>query len=500
MTIRTRFWGFVGMQARQTALDTFSKLPPLTKSEPVGLVSTEAAWGVPGCEVLIANELPPSLLRPRERWTAFGVNLLLRLFPNTQQLSRWDRDTATEHLVDIFAGKGRPALSDDWHTDEAWARTFVQGPCAGDLRREGDVWVVDASALAHGERKPGVAPLGVKVAIYVDEDGPRPAWIQMEDGTKVSPGDQRWGYARIVASAAMHNWVATVRHVLFLHYVAAQHLAVLVHNHLPWEHPLHRLLYPHVAGTLTVNWSASASFMWPARIAEDTYAFTWKGIQQLVPIGFGAFRWDDYDIPEVFGRRGTDQLIGRGLYPYGEDALLIWGVIEDYVRDYLSQYYADDAAVLADQALQDGLVALDRLLPGQPLRARTLPELVRVLTRFVHMVSVEHKLVSGIVYDYFTHPYFFPTLAREADRAEDAVPFREEAEQNMMFRHAIAATSWRLMEDWTYVALDAKGAGAMRRFQAGLAVAGAEIDKRNASRRVPFPHLHPSGLESSVAV
>jgi hypothetical protein len=420
--------------------------------------------------------------------------------PNTQQVTRWNSETATKHLVDIFNGHGHPHLWDDWQTDEGWARTFVQGPCAGDLHREGDVWVVDASVLAFGERRTGVAPLGVKIAISVDESGPRPAWVEMEDRKRISPGSgDTWGYARLVASAAMQNYVGTVRHVLNLHYVAAQGISVLVHNHLPWHHPVTRLLLPHAAGSLAVNWSANRNFMGPNRIGEQTYAFTWKGIQQLVPIAFQAFDWAGYNLPHALAMRGTLELVERKLYPYGEDALLIWGVIDKYVADYLSQYYTEDKDVLADTALQEAFVALDPAL-AKPLRASSLDELRLILTRFIHMVSVEHKLVSGIAYDYFTHPYFFPTLAREGRNMEEAAPYREEAENNLMFRYAISAKAWPLTSDWSHIALDERGVGAIRRFQEALTAAGVEIDARNTRRSVPFPHLHPRELETSVAV
>lgn len=500
MSLRTRVWGQIGIQARSEAIKSFKTLPTIKPPERVGLVSSEQAWGLPGAGIMLADDLPHSVVPLQSRLTAAAMNVLLGVIPNTQQLTRWDRETATAHLVDIFRGEGTPNLWEDWRTDEGWARAFVQGPCAGDLHREGDVWVVDASVLALGERRPGVAPLGVKIALEIDEAGPRPAWVQMEDGKRITPRDgDIWGYARLVASAAMQNYVGNVRHVLFLHYVAAQAIAVLVHNHLPWHHPLTRLLIPHAAGTLAVNWSANRNFMGPNRVGEQNYAFTWKGLQQLVPIGFKAFEWEGYNMPEVFTKRGTSELIKRKLYPYGEDALLIWGVIEGYVGDYLSQYYKDDAAVAADATLQTAFVELDPAV-AKPLRATTLAELRLVLTRLIHMVSVEHKLVSGIAYDYFTHPYYFPTIAREGSTMEEAAPYREEAENNLMFRYAISAMAWPLMADWSHVALDTKGADAIRRFRQSLVHAGKEIDARNTQRKVPFPHLHPDGLETSVAV
>ena len=84
----------------------------------------------------------------------------------------------------------------------------------------------DLDVIARDLRKLAMLgiPLGVKIALHIDEQGPRPAWIQMQDGRKVTPdqGDA-WAVSRLIASASMQNYVGMIRHVLNLHYVAAQH-------------------------------------------------------------------------------------------------------------------------------------------------------------------------------------------------------------------------------------------------------------------------------------
>ena len=502
MTLRTRMWGQIGIQAKNADLENFRVQPKVEAPVRVGLVSSEEAWGLPNAGILIANDLPPSIIPLQRRAQATGLNVLLKVFPNTQQRSRWTLDQATKHLLDVVKGEDpKPNMWADWHTDEGWARAFTQGPCATDLTfdREEGVWVVDASVLAFGERRMGVSPMGVRVALRIDESGPQPAFIEMEDRSRVHPGDEDWAYARVVASAAMNNYVTFVRHVLYTHYVASQAIGVLVHNCLPWHHPITRLLAPHALGALYVNWTASSGFMFPGRIAEATYGFTWKGICQLVPLGLKVFDWSGYNMPDAFAARGVQEIIDRGLYPFGEDALLIWKTIRNYVDDYLSQYYRDDEGVADDTALQLAFRELDPAV-AKPIRATNLDELSLAITRLIQMVSVEHKMVSGIAYDFFTHPYYFPALARPGETAEEAVPFREEAEQSIFFRHAISSMSWRLRSDWTDWALDMKGADAMRRFQDGLTAAGREIDARNLRRKYPFRHLHPDELEVSVAV
>ena len=289
MTFRTRLWAKVGEQARRDAVTLFSTMPLSQPSPRVGLASMRDAWGMDDEGVNIVHQLPYSMRGAKNHATLGLVGLLFKLFPNNERLTRWNRETASEQLVDIFNGKHRPVLWPDWHSDAGWARTFVQGPCAGDLRAEGDIWVVDARVLASCECKPGLVPLGVMVALTIDEQGPRPAWIQLQDGRRVTPADGGdWEHARLVAAAAMQNYVSMLRHVLNLHYIAGQALAVLVHNGLPWQHPLHRLLFPHAAGTLTANWMANVVFMREKTLAQSTYSFTWQGIQSLVREGLAA--------------------------------------------------------------------------------------------------------------------------------------------------------------------------------------------------------------------
>ena len=105
----------------------------------------------------------------------------------------------------------------------------------------------------------------------------------------------------MIASSAIQTWVSLVRHVLNLHYIGGQSISVFVHNYLPVEHPLHRLLWPHVAGTLAVNWAASRNFVGPNKVGVFNYGPSWEGGKPQIPSGWAAFEWEDYDLPEIFG-------------------------------------------------------------------------------------------------------------------------------------------------------------------------------------------------------
>ena len=79
MTMRTKFWGTVGKVALKGAEDSFKVLPPYVPAEPVGLVPLDKAWGIPGTSVLIANDLPASVLPFSEKIKQNIIHILLEI-------------------------------------------------------------------------------------------------------------------------------------------------------------------------------------------------------------------------------------------------------------------------------------------------------------------------------------------------------------------------------------------------------------------------------------
>jgi hypothetical protein len=500
MTFRTRLYARLQTRSRASLNETFRHLPPAQAPSRVPLASTHDVWDLPGLAMQVPADLPRDVVSRSERLKTGVLSLLLRHLPNTERRTRWDRATAEQHLLDVLDGGIPIDLWADWKTDAGWARLFTQGPLASQIRREGDALVADVRPLSKAERYAGLAAVGVRVGLAIDERGPRPLWIELEDGTRVTPTDgAAWERARLIASAGLQTYTVFVKHLVHLHFCAAQPLAVLVHNLLPWEHPLARLLFPHTAGSLLVNWRANRSLLGPHGAVQAAYSYTWSGVKDLFHHALTTFDYADYDIPDALARKGLMPLIESGAFPYGEDALLVWGVIERYVRDYIEAVYPDEASFSADTTLRRALDDLQGVLP-KPIVVTDRASLEHMLTRFIAMVTFEHKLVGGIAYEFMTVPYFFPHRAWDGATAEDTVPWREETEANLIGKWGTTARSYPLAADWSYVAVDERTRAAMRRFREALDEAGRTIDARNARRAHPFPFFHPALLESSIAV
>lgn len=492
--------------AKESQGPTFNQLPEkLAVREPVRTAPIAEVWGHAGTSLETAVALPRSeALSFQEDASVRFVEFLERVLPNRKRVSRWNsRDRADKELMQVVGGGSAAELGlwSDYATDAAWARQFVQGPAAPLLTRRGDEYVVDAAHLAGVERYPGLQPLGCLAAIRFTEDGtPTPVRVRLEDGTDVRPGDgERWEIAKLVAGSAIQTWLVIGPHLIHLHYLSAGALATLVHAELPAEHSLRRLLAPHVLGTLRVNHRAGRTLLGPYGNVQTMYSFPWPMVKQVVGRAVAAFDPATFDVPQDIDRRGLREAVERGWYPYGEDALLLWEAILSYVERWVALTYPSDAALAADPHLAHLLAHAPRLLPGG-LPADNVATLSRSIARLIYAVTAYHKMVGGISLEFMTHPYFMPHRTWQGTTVDEVVPWREETEANLAAKYGTTYRTYRLVNDWTYLAPDDAHRKVMIDFQAALRGVGETIDARNRARRFPFPHLHPGVLDSSVAV
>jgi hypothetical protein len=486
-------------RARADLVTRFSRAPEPSAADPIELVPAQHAWGVERGDLFAPDGLPLSIVSRAERFKVGLLATLQRWLPNELTLTRWDRATAQRELLSII-GEATPIEGwQDTGTDAAWARLFVQGPLAGHLTRVGEDLVLDCTGLRGLRPHAGLVPLGCRGAVRDCADGLVPAWVELEDGQRVTPGEPGWERARLIFACSMQTWTVVVAHLVHVHYLTTGAVAAAAQLALPWSHPLRRLLEPHVAGTLLVNWRANRNLLGPRGAVQSAYSYPWSSLVTLVGRGVEGFDPTLYDLPSSLERRGLMGLVTAGRYPFGEDALLVWQVLERYVRRYVGVYFKADAQVTADSAVQAFAAALARLTVQAP-RLDGVEALVGLLTRHLHVATVIHKTVGGMAWDFMTMPWFMPHRLRDTPKLEDMLPYREESQANLIGKWATTPMSWPLCRDWSGWALDADGAAAMRALQDELRAAGAEIDARNARRLVPFPYFHPDRLESSVAV
>lgn len=496
---RVGLYASLAGRARADLVKRFAAPPAHSPPDPIQLVPAREAWGLPTDALFAPAGLPLSIVSRGERFKVGLLAFLQKWLPNDLALTRWDRATAEKDLLAVI---GRATPIEGWAdagTDAAWARLFVQGPLAGHLARDGDEYLLDCSRMRGLTPHPGLVPLGCRAAVRNEAAGLVPAWVELEDGRKVKPGEPDWERAKLIFACSMQTWTVIVAHLVHVHYLTTGAFAAAAQLALPWSHPLRRLLEPHIAGTLLVNWRANHNLLGATGAVQSAYSYPFDELKKLIARGVEAFDPSLYDLPASLKKRGLDELVQQGRYASAEDALLIWEVLERYVRRYVGVYFSSDAQVAADPGLQAFAKELQRLTVKPPA-IDTLDALCGALTRHIHIATVIHKQVGGMAWDFMTMPWFMPHRLREAGSIEEMLPFREESEANLIAKWSTTPMSWPLVRDWTSWAADEKGAAAMRSLQDELKLAGAQIDARNSKRAVPHPYLHPDRLESSVAV
>ncbi len=509
MSLRTRLYAKLMIAGKAGASRAFERLPPVGDQHAVKTAPMAEIWGLRATDLVVATGLPSWDAHPfRENAGVSVVKGLQRLLPNDERWTRWGSRAAADHeLAEVLGAVGRGQTFTPWPdyaTDAAFARALVQGPMAPLLEHRGDEFVVDCRILAGLERHPGTVPLGVVVVLAFRADAtgartPQLVRIELEDGTVRTPADgEAWQIAKLIAAAGMQTWLVVGPHLVYTHFLNAGALATAAVSELPNDHAVRRLLTPHIAGTLRVNDRAGKTLLGPHGNVQAVYSFPWPSVQQLIARAIAQYDPTRFDLPMDLERRGLTDLCASGDYPYGADALLIWNALHVYVREYLCVYYPTDADLSADSHIQRFVATFCRSSPG--LRADSLTDLARALTARIFAVTVHHKLVGGISLEFLTHPYFLPHRVGPGERVDDVVPFREQTEANLAAKFGTTYRSWGLTADWPSVALDENGRAVMQAFQDELRAISEHIDARNSRRAVPFPHLRPTELESSVAV
>ncbi|WP_263080427.1 hypothetical protein [Endozoicomonas sp. Mp262] len=94
-------------------------------------------------------------------------------------------------------------------------------------------------------------------------------------------------------------------------------------------------------------------------------------------------------------RRGVASQEDLPDYPYRDDAILVWGAIRDWVRDYVAIYYSSDQDVVEDTELTawtDALISDGKVKGFKPIVERS--QLVDVLTMVIFTGSAQHAAVN----------------------------------------------------------------------------------------------------------
>ncbi len=234
----------------------------------------------------------------------------------------------------------------------------------------------------------------------------RPVAIQCTQDPKdtpiVTPKSDKyaWLFAKTIVQIADANYHEAVTHLGRTHLFVGS-FVIATHRQLPDNHPVSLLLRPHFEGTLAINNAAQSNLIAPGGGVDQLLAATIDNSRVLAAVGVQSYGFNEAMLPKQLQKRGVDDTTMLPVYPYRDDALLIWDAIHEWVSDYLSIHYKSDDNVQKDTLLQDWADEVSAYDGGRVPdfgetdgRIETLDYLVDAVTLIIFTASAQHAAVN----------------------------------------------------------------------------------------------------------
>jgi hypothetical protein len=340
--------------------------------------------------------------------------------------------------------------------------------CYTKSRKDGR-WEWDLTMLDSYEHHPGLVKIGSRVvfrenkkkhSLEVDE-------IHCALG-KITPFQPEWEQATKIALCAASTHLSLVRHFNWVHLAGGAQLAVATRNGLPTDHPLFRLLWPYIYGTLQSNDMVTRGQMARRGDFETTFSFTFDGMCNLFDDTYREYQHSVND-PETDGKsRG---LHGAGFETPTQDNLEeLFVVMHDFVCDYLGIFFPRNATgardVRKDQDTKAWLRELNACLPkgvGVDPKSFTWDQLARMLAGQLFLVTAQHEILGSFMWNYQLWTHRQPARIYTDFQAEPLDVYQRLVNSNLILNVHRRA----LIHNFDDIALD-KAKPALQRFQDAL--------------------------------
>ncbi|MCA9567119.1 MAG: hypothetical protein KC656_04725, partial [Myxococcales bacterium] len=361
--------------------------------------------------------------------------------------------------------------------------------------------------------------LAAPMALYIAKGGQLRS-VAVQCGSDPSrypvrtPGDGwHWRMATQCVQVADANHHEGSAHLGRTHLVM-EAVTVAMKRELAPNHPLAVLLEPHTETTLAIDHSAKTSLIARGGTVDTVFAAKIRSFGDFVQSQVSAWSIRDTDPRVQLARRGLDDTDVLPVHPYRDDVGPVWDAIHTHVGAYLRLYYPNDATVRADTEVQAFVHALSAHDGGRlhdVPAANGFDDLHGLVTSLVFTASAQHSAVN---FPQFRFMSYAPNMAGalfapppDVDTANTEAAFLRMLPPGSIT--ASGATMVFLLSHVRDTTLGAYGPKAftdprvaplVARFQASLRNVEAGCQRRDATRWLTYPYLHPSQILQSISI
>lgn len=332
-----------------------------------------------------------------------------------------------------------------------------------------------------------------------------------------------WALAKLHVKSADGNYHELISHLGLTH-LLIEPFAVSTHRMLDVNHPVFKLVLPHIQGTLFINNAAVTSLVAPEGIVDRLLGGTIETDWQVTATAVSTVNFNDRMLPnQLKGRAVADPKLPLN-YPYRDDALDVWGAIKQWANDYLTIFYKSDDEVAQDENLQNWLTDLTSKTGGRinglgekkngKLGLYTVDYLVDVITMVIFTASAQHATVNFPQLSTMSYSPAMPlatyappptsSTGTASQSMLDTLPPLDQAAVQLLLGQGLGGVYFTRLGDYNrhqqgnYFS-DTKVQGALAVFRDNLDAVETRIGARNLNRSC-YEQLSPSRIPQSINI
>ncbi|KAM4045139.1 polyunsaturated fatty acid lipoxygenase ALOX15B-like [Anomaloglossus baeobatrachus] len=331
------------------------------------------------------------------------------------------------------------------------------------------------------------------------------------------PSDNEWDWtlAKIwVRNSDLHVH-QTVYHLLHTH-LFAEVFTIATHRHLPLNHPMYKLIIPHLRYTLDINILARRKLIGPGGVFDKIIALGQAGISDLLKKAMQEVTYSGLCLPDDIEARGLEAIPN---YYYRDDGRMIWEAMESFVSRMVRYYYKGDESVRTDPELQAWVAEiyekgfLQHESSGIPSSLETVSSLVKYLTMVIFRCSTQHAAMNNSQSDFYTWMPNGPTTMKRPPLSAKGVTTLQTIldslpDVNTTTRAQITVKGLskepkdqRRLGSYPDVHfIEETPQKFIQKFQEKLAEISEIINEKNQSRRLSYLYLDPKMTENAVSI
>lgn len=406
-----------------------------------------------------------------------------------------------------------------------------RGRSLADEIKDGNVYYIDYNMFKGIGRRGGDNPTRFLanpiVLFYVRKSGELvPIAIQLEqepgeDNPIWTPNDDHleWLMAKTWVKSADAHVHSIYTHLTRGHLIA-EPMSIAMFRQLPANHPVFKLLVPHVKYTIAVNTTGRGVLLQ----GEDSIFYKLLSISGN-ELAFAGSMYSNFNISEInivkdLESRGVNDASKLPKYWYRDDALMLWGAIHTYVTKLTAIYYQTDQDCVNDCELQrmikdihdNGLRNWSGKPNGIPAKFKTIKQLNEFLATFIYNSSCFHAAVNFGQLDYYMFGPNYPGALRQPpptkkgtvtmEKMIETLPTKAGQSLAIAFAHFLSEYASNEVYLGNYPDAhftDQPAREVQRMFKEELLEISKKIKERNKTLDIPYVYLLPENVPNSVA-